>query len=372
MVKLWTGRPVHLDPDLLAAAALAVHDRTGVKVTLPEKYFWLGGRDLWAQYPEKSPVSRGAILCNLLDRRVAVSPAEMLALPAKASARPSASSLLDGSVDYPSDVGITWLRGQSYTIRWDDFHGSKVRIELYKGLRLIDSRKTDNDGQTSWAVSKSADLGDDYRFKISAADNPFQFDWSDHAFSIASAGRKVLYPSDSGITWKRGGTYTVSWSGFAGSKVQVDLFLGSLRVQSRTTENDGQTDWTVDGSLVGSGQYKIRISETGDSSHLDWSDNTFKISGSSAKVVYPSASGITWKRGKKYTIQWSGFSSDDVRIELWKGNTLKGWKVVDNDGSDTWSVAKNIAKGSDYKIRISSVSSPSMYDWSDKNFKISD
>lgn len=367
-VKLWRGQPIHQDAAILAAAALAVHDGLGIKVTLPAKILWLGRDAVWAVYPELNPQTGQPAACNLLTRQVGAPGA---ARPAAKATLQSILPLFGGSVDYPSDEDITWLRGQTYAIEWSDFDGDQVVIELYKGMALKSSRTTDNDGSTNWTVDKDIALGSDYRICIRSKSNPLEADWSDDDFTIASGTRHVVTPSDSGITWKRGQTYDVRWEGFSGSEVKLELYLGPLRIDSHTTVNDGRYSWTVDDSLISSPDYKFKISETDNDSRYDWSDKSFKITGAAVKVTYPTASGITWYRGKKYTVKWSGFGGDQVLIGLYKGGTLKASKVVDNSGSAGWTVSGSQATGSDYKILITSVGYPWQTDESDKSFKIS-
>lgn len=374
-VRTWTGPACQNNAGLLAKAALAVQEKLKVKVSLPEKYLYLGERGLWAQYPEKTPAG-ATIWCNLADRRVATTPAELqaAAAPRKASLRGKPLSDLpgfsDGSIDYPDDEDIIWYRGQSYDVEWSDFDDSSVVIELWRGSKLVKRRETDNDGVTSWKVENNATLASNYRFKIYSEDNPFDYDWSDHNFTIASNKYKVLSPNEEDLTWRRGATYTIQWSGFQGDKVRIELYLGSLLVEDHTTANDGRYDWEVDDRLASSDDYRIRICEEDNSSHSDWSDTYFEIKGSSARVDYPSASGIVWKRGKTYKVQWSGFDGDDVRIELWRNNSLKAVKIAENDGEVSWKMSSSLNRSSDYKIRISSVEEPWQYDWSDKKFRI--
>lgn len=274
----------------------------------------------------------------------------------------------NGEIDSPSKDD-NWTQGRSYPVDWSGFDGDKVIIKLYKGTKLKKTRTTDNDGETIWTVDKDVSTGSNYRFLIVDEHNPFDYAWSDE-FSIGSNTRMVIYPSDSGITWKRGGTYTIQWEGFSSDDVKIDLFLGPLLVDSRTSSNDGHTDWTVNDDLIDGSDYKIRISENGDDSQNAWSDHSFGIKGSTAKVDSPNSSGVTWKRGKKYAVKWEGFSGSRVRIELWKGAVPVDWKEADNNGSMNWSVSSKAAKGSDYKIRIQSIDRPTQFDFSDKSFKV--
>jgi hypothetical protein len=89
-------------------------------------------------------------------------------------------------------------------------------------------------------------------------------------------------------------------------------------------------------------------------------------------VTYPSNAGIVWNPGTIYTITWQDYTDPYVRIELLKGGivvrTIASSRV--NSGSMNWNVAANLAPGNDYKIRITSTTTPAISDVSDNNFTI--
>jgi hypothetical protein len=89
-------------------------------------------------------------------------------------------------------------------------------------------------------------------------------------------------------------------------------------------------------------------------------------------VTYPSASGVKWNRGSSYNITWSGFSGSNVKIELYKGGSLNTTisSSTANDGTEPWTVPSGQTLGTDYKIKITSTSDTSKYDYSDNNFEI--
>lgn len=88
-------------------------------------------------------------------------------------------------------------------------------------------------------------------------------------------------------------------------------------------------------------------------------------------LVYPNDSGIILVSGQTYEIKWNKSGPDPiVKIELYKGGA---WcqnikNNAENTGSYFWQVPATTATGSDYKIKITSVSNPSVTDMSDNNF----
>ena len=88
------------------------------------------------------------------------------------------------------------------------------------------------------------------------------------------------------------------------------------------------------------------------------------------KVNSPISKGISPQifQSSKNTIV---LSLTNVKIELYKGGIFQETieSSTENDGTYTWTVNPALADGSDYKVRVSSVSEPGIYDESD-NFTI--
>ncbi len=82
--------------------------------------------------------------------------------------------------------------------------------------------------------------------------------------------------------------------------------------------------------------------------------------------------GEQWERGKTYSVTWSDTVTGSVRIELLKGgspvDTLTN--ATQSDGLFSWSIPLDVIVGSDYRIRITSISDPAVYDVSEANFSI--
>lgn len=91
------------------------------------------------------------------------------------------------------------------------------------------------------------------------------------------------------------------------------------------------------------------------------------------KVISPNG-GENWVIGTTKTIKWSSSGAGaNVKIELLKGGVVN--KVIagstPNDGSHNWAIPGGQTLGNDYKVRITSISKPSIKDTSDYNFIIS-
>lgn len=277
-------------------------------------------------------------------------------------------------ITFPSAAGITLQPGSSHDITWSGFSGEQVMIELYKGnsLNTLLVASTPNDDVFAWTVPSSQTAGDDYRIKVTSVAAISQSDFSDNEFTIQDNAR-VSFPSDAGIALEKGSTYDLTWSGFSGTRVKIELLKGGALAAalSSSAPNDGTFSWTVPASQTADSDYRLRITSTSSPSQADVSDNDFAI-GAVARVTYPSIAGITWEKGSTYTITWSGFSGARVKIELFRGASLRTTisASTSNDGSHEWTVPGSLATGRNYRVRITSVSDPSQTDASDKKLAI--
>jgi hypothetical protein len=90
-------------------------------------------------------------------------------------------------------------------------------------------------------------------------------------------------------------------------------------------------------------------------------------------VVYPNG-GENWKRGTTKTIRWTktGNIGSYVKIELLKGEIFNRLILPStlNDGSQNWTIPAAQTIGSDYKIKITSISNGTYKDMSNGNFRI--
>jgi hypothetical protein len=134
---------------------------------------------------------------------------------------------------------------------------------------------------------------------------------------------------------------------------------------SSSTPNDGSFSILVlcgpEPDDVGS-NFKVKITSLSDPSVYDFSNGDFGIT--SFRVTLP-GTGASWKRGTTHSITWTSNCSPgpNVKLALYKGGV---WvKMIAsstaNDGSYSWWIPASTAAGSDYKVRITSLSNGA--DW---------
>jgi len=181
-----------------------------------------------------------------------------------------------------------------------------------------------------------------------------------------------------GENWQRGTSHNISWSssGNVGSYVKIELYKGGVRNRtiSSSTSNDGSYSWSIPSGQTTGSDYKVKITSTSNSSYYDYSNNNFSITEPPSITVTSPNGGESWQRGTSHNITWS--SSGDVgsyvKIELYKGGVRNRTisSSTSNDGSYSWSIPSGQTTGSDYKVKITSTSNSSYYDYSNNNFSM--
>jgi uncharacterized protein CbrC (UPF0167 family) len=142
----------------------------------------------------------------------------------------------------------------------------------------------------------------------------------------------------------------------------------------------GSYAWQAPFNLAKGSDYAIRITSIQNSSIKDMSDNYFTVTEPpqpNITVTQPNGA-ETWQAGTSQTIRWNyaGNTGLYARIELLKAGIVKSVIAyaaligANGSGSYAWQAPFNLAKGSDYAIRITSVTNNSIRDASDNYFAI--
>ncbi len=282
----------------------------------------------------------------------------------------------------PSLAGITWVRGNSYLISWNDDVIGAVDIKLFKGGVETLTIASNIVGSTYlWPIPIGTTTGSNYKIKVISHDDTSTNDISDHDFCIQASGSgeliTVLQPNIPGINWIKGSSYLISWIDNVPGNVKIKLYKGGVS-HSVLAENVVGTTyvWSVpnDASIIPGSDYKIRVSSQEDGSIEDYSDNNFTITANgsgSITVLQPNVSGITWVRGYSYLISWIDDVSGTMDIKLYKGGVLSSTIATDVVGSTyVWDIPIGTVLGADYTIKVSSHNDSGTFDESDNNFAI--
>jgi hypothetical protein len=187
----------------------------------------------------------------------------------------------------------------------------------------------------------------------------------------------VLTP-DGGESWEQGTSEYITWTstGSPGSYVRIDLYRsGSLYTTIvSSTSNDGSYLWYISSSQTTSSYYTIRIRSTSISTIYDTSDYYFSINTPSALTVTSPDGYESWEQGTSEYISWDseGSPGSYVTIELYNGGSFDSTitSTTSNDGNYLWHIPSDQTINSLYRVRITSTSISSIYDYSDSYFSI--
>jgi peptidoglycan hydrolase-like protein with peptidoglycan-binding domain len=179
--------------------------------------------------------------------------------------------------------------------------------------------------------------------------------------------------------WGSGAEQHITWTTREGeeiSNVKIELYKGEELVSTLVEETENNGDWgpwTVDRGDADAGEdFSIKITSTEDEEKSGQSQD-FSIADNTLTVTGP-ASGDSWGIGSENNITWTSTGSiENVKIELWKGETLQSTLIEEtaNNGEwGPWTVADGGGgEGEDYRIKIISTADDTISAFSE-NFSI--
>ncbi|MEJ2196146.1 MAG: Ser-Thr-rich GPI-anchored membrane family protein [Ignavibacteriaceae bacterium] len=270
--------------------------------------------------------------------------------------------------------GEVWQAGSSQTISWTDNINENVTINLYKGgsFHSVIESSTASDGTRNWSIPFTLEAGSDYRIKIASIDDPAIADFSDADFTIIGNQIKVTSPNG-GEKWLDTKDYIIEWADNITENVEIQLLKNNLFYSSITTStpSDNAYTWNISNNVETGSDYKIKIISVTDGNVFDLSDDNFTIINNSITVTTPNG-GEIWLIGTNQSITWTDDLPGEVKIELYKAEQYN--QTVANsttsNGLYQWNITESIVSGSDYKIKISSVDYPELFDMSNNSFSI--
>jgi len=191
------------------------------------------------------------------------------------------------------------------------------------------------------------------------------------ALTAATISLQVTSPNG-GESWATNSNQTITWnSANVAGNVNIEFSSnGGSNYASvvANTPNDGSHSWTVPNSPTTQG--RIRVTAV-DNSISDQSDANFSLVTSSITVSSPNG-GESWTAGTNQNITWNSVGvSGNVLLE-YSTNAGSSWTTIaastTNDGTETWTVPNTPT--SQARVRVTSVSAPSVLDQSNANFTI--
>jgi hypothetical protein len=271
--------------------------------------------------------------------------------------------------------GESWQAGETHPITWTDNITENVKIDLYKGgvFHTEINPSTTSDGISNWDIPFDLESGSDYRVKITNVNYPgLIFDFSNADFTIVANQITITSPNG-GEVWLETEDQLITWTdNFTGS-VEIQLFKGGVFHSSITvsTPSDGQHPWNPPASTPSGDDYRIKILSVDDGNVFDLSDANFTIINNDLTVTSPNG-GENWLTGTTQQITWTDDITENVKIELYKAEAFYSTIVssTSSDGTYDWDIPGGTPTASDYKVKISSVDQPALFDMSNASFTI--
>ncbi len=258
------------------------------------------------------------------------------------------------------DADISVISGSSLTFTpftWDTFQA------------VVLAAAEDPDGDNGTATIRVSDTGS----VIPSADvTATEADNENNAITVTSP--------NGGESWLLSETREITWlaTGTTGPSVSIELMRRSSsdRIIIPSTPNDGSFSWTIPADIEPGSDFRVRVTSLADPSIEDVSDANFSISRpstGSVTVISPNG-GETWIRGTSREITWTsdGPAGDSVAIELFRGGSFDSTitSITPNNGSFSWTIPADLEPGVDFRVRVTSLSEPGLFDESDGDFSI--
>ena len=226
--------------------------------------------------------------------------------------------------------------------------------------------------------------------------NPYYAGWSRSTFApTISVGihhpggepKKINYDNDAAYScsWYSGNHHwCLNWDngGTAGGSSGSPLFDNSKKVVGHLSGGSG-------GDCSGTdlyGKFSSAWSGSNSSQRLsDWLDpnnsgqtsidGTYTAGGGAPELTLTAPNGgESILAGNNFQIQWEDDISENISLKLYKaGYFIENITTsTSSDGSFNWNSSGSLEEGNDYKIKITSTSNTSLYDYSDSYFTITE
>lgn len=177
-------------------------------------------------------------------------------------------------------------------------------------------------------------------------------------------------------------TITWEYAGNPGSKVKIELLkAGSVVTTIKSSysagkKGKGSFTWTVPANQPAGIDYSIRVASRTKGEYADTSDGNFAVLAPVITITSPNG-GEIWQAGKAQVIAWDFQCNPgpSVKIELLKGTStsvIKAKASIGKNGRSSckWTISRKQGAGTDYLVRVTSVSTKTCTDISDGAFTI--
>lgn len=274
--------------------------------------------------------------------------------------------------------GENYIVGNTYNITWDVSINTLLKIyySTYNGTsyNLISENVNSTLGGTEWLVPNTTSTS--CLVKITSGTN--LADESDGSFTIYQPPQSIsLIKPNGGEIWQVGETQEITWQSSYISKVKIEYSTNNGTNWSVITSNAnatlGKYNWVVPNSP--SSQCKIRVSNADNSLIYDESFTPFSIVSQLQKSITLTSpnGGETWYINSNQQIKWNSTGVSTIKID-YSINGGNAWTTIANNVNATtgyynWAIPNTPSLMC--KVKLTDVTSPTIYDISNSNFAIS-
>ena len=275
------------------------------------------------------------------------------------------------TVDVPTSSSL-WESESTHYINWTwggDF--SYVNIDLYYDGVFFRNIATNvqNDGSYQWIIPSDLSFDDLYQINISNTNYAGTWGISDAYFEIEGMRSINITNPIASSLWRTETSEYINWTS-AGliSNVMIELYENNIFAMEiiSSTINDGEYYWSIPSGLVDSDKYQIKISDVSDPSLFNFSDY-FEMYTSDITITNPISSSL-WETGTSQYINWTSTGPiSNVKIELYNndGFVMEIIPSTLDNSEHYWAIPFGLLNSDKYQIKISDVSDPSVYVFSD-------
>lgn len=276
---------------------------------------------------------------------------------------------------YNPAAGVTWIKGGTYNITWQDNISGNVKIELYNSAGVLKGTIADNQAGTSysWTIGQISTQGypKDFRIKITSKDYP-EVNVMSSIFTVNDKDPNeyiTLYSPAAGVTWLQNENYNLTWQDNINENVSIELLGsdGGTYTITTSTESDGTFPWIAWLPVgVNTITYKIKVTSV-INPLVTVTSAPFTVTNINPNwliTIYNPAIGVNWVKGNTYNITWWDNITGDVKIELCypDGTNIPGsgfLQVPESNRTCSWTIPDGYL--GDYKMKISSVINSGVY-----------
>ncbi|MBU1010875.1 MAG: T9SS type A sorting domain-containing protein [Bacteroidetes bacterium] len=277
------------------------------------------------------------------------------------------------TIEQPNALGISWAKGTSHLISWNDNLSENVKIEYYSTFlnSYVQIPGAESVSGTTFVWNIPSDITPStFKIRVSSTANGSTLAGeSANYFNITATNPEGLItiqqPNVGGIQWARGTAHLISWTDNLSENVKIEYYSTLLNsyVQIPGAESvSGSTFvWNIPSDIEPS-SFKIRVTSTASSDKFGESANYFAITATAPDgviLINQPVGGEVWVKGNQYLLSWTDNLNENVKIELSNDGGVNYQSTITPVGGvsgTTWVWnTTGVTPGTNYVIKVSSV-----------------